>query len=150
MANDIKIDFKNINSRVKNLNEFSKVIVRCAEIVRGDLIGLWLSGKGGDGNQMKKLSKEYAAEKAASGRKPIPNLNYSGNLQASLRITEYKSESKAVIKPSGVDAKGNSNTKKMRGIVDYRSNAMAVGDNNSIMKKVLSRAYEYLKKVTSK
>ena len=54
MANDIKIDFKNINSRVKNLNEFSKVIVRCAEIVRGDLIGLWLSGKGGDGNQMKK------------------------------------------------------------------------------------------------
>ena len=147
MANSFKYDFKNIKSRGINLQTFDNVLVEAGYYIKNQLTNLWLSGKGGDGRAMKKLSSGYAKSKRDSGRSPIPNMNYTGSMQASLRVKKSSKSFTTAIGVSGKDANGVSNLNKLRDNQELREGIISVSKNRDIVKKVLNICYIYLRKI---
>lgn len=70
----------------------SGALIRIGEgIIIPTILNNWKKGYGADGRRFtKKLSRGYAKRKADSGRKPIPDMNLSGQLQLSLRTKKIR------------------------------------------------------------
>lgn len=135
---DIVISLPNLEGRAKFLEkDIRQAIGQAATMVRHHLITQWLKARGGDEIPMKSLSPRYAEKKNKSGRMPIPNLSYTGELQKSLQIIRQTNTS------ATVGFIGSRNTNVARGNVKLRENMMDLSQN--IHKQVVDLIADRLK-----
>jgi hypothetical protein len=80
MSIKVKIKLPTIEERIKKLIKFDRVVFQVATRLKLLLMQNWSKGKGADGGKFKKLSTKYENKKSKSGRTPIRNLLFTGNM----------------------------------------------------------------------
>ena len=118
----VKKDLKNIRKRESFLKVgITKALTQSGFKVIRHLKSNWIRGIGGDGSTMDGLKEPYKTYKRKKGRKPIPDLTFTGLMQQSLN-TKMLGRLKAIVTFSQAEMK------KDRGNAKLRPNMMKVSD----------------------
>ena len=123
----MKIDMRQTTALISAIKDPRKAVLEAAAQAQALLVKSWGAGKGGNNTPLRRLSKDYAAQKQASGRNPIPDLSWSGDMQKAMTSKSVDNFT-AVITAT---ASGRSGSKKtnldvLEYNVDRRKNIMTV------------------------
>lgn len=139
---NIKKNLTNIKNTIKSLKRFDSIVFKTATRLKYELLKNYNNGKGADDNKFKPLSDSYRDIKGASGRDPIRNLLYSGNMlqdMGPVPIQDFKYKLKF---------RSARERKKAQNNVKYAPNMIVpVSDRiNAILQKLSFKLYKDLKK----
>lgn len=126
-----RIVLNNINSIRNRLANPHAGLVAVGEYIVGVLLKNWNEAKGGDGSKLRKLSEPYRRKKLRSGRLPIPNMNWSGQLTQSIK-TVKRSRYLYVVTATGARAgsfAGATNLDVLRRQCELRDNLLELNEN---------------------
>jgi len=87
----VTVKIPNLKGYQKALKSDSdKALMSASQILRGNIVKEWLAGRGADGKQFAKGTKEYLKYKRSKGRKAKIDLNFSGDLQQSFAAKKVR------------------------------------------------------------
>lgn len=86
----VKIKIPTIKERIKRLAKFDNIVFRVTTRLKLLLMQNWSKGKGADGNKFNELSDKYKLKKGKTGRTPIRNFLFTGNMLQDLDAVKSK------------------------------------------------------------
>ena len=137
---EVQYNLDNIKKRIANIKTIQRINILAAFEALHNLIAKWGKGIGGDNLLLTQLSAQYKQIKANTGRKPIPNMNYSGQLYGAMSVKKYQ-DTGAVIY-----AAGDIQNKKLSGNVEYRNNLLSLSKDTALVARLTKLVSDALKK----
>ena len=118
-----------VTIRTPNLNKWQKTLktkvddalMGSSEILRGDIVKAWLSGKAPDKTALKKGNKNYLNHKKSKGRKSKIDFNLSGDMQQAFTVKKLTRTMVQLFFNSSLERK------KAQGNYNKRRNMLRIG-----------------------
>jgi len=123
----MKINIQNTEKYIMNVSNLKPALLNAGGQVMTILLKNWERQKGGDGSPLKRLNKNYADYKKKTGRNPIRDAQFTGQLTQSINVISKGEYSVAITAANtGRSGSGSTNLQVLEKNVDRDDNLMGV------------------------